>query len=184
MSTIDWSKAPDWASAHGKVFCITSRDIWFNESVYMYVGDTRSYPWSSRETEVMYNHSRQSVTDIVSRPIPWTGEGLPPVGTVCEYLGAHQYNEWSEVKIFGAWRNFVFVDFTDGWRQEDNPKRFRPIRTAEQIAADERLHAIRNALSTINSKIEQYNIDIDCSAAMRATVEAMIDAGYIRQVQP
>jgi hypothetical protein len=45
-------------------------------------------------------------------------------------------------------------------------------------AAEERLHKIRNACSTINSKVEQYNVSIDCSAAMRAVIEAMIDAGY------
>ena len=53
----------------------------------------------------------------------------------------------------------------------------RPIDAAKS-AADERLQHIRNACSAINSKIERYNVSIDCSAAMRATVEAMIDAGY------
>ncbi|MNE41370.1 hypothetical protein D3C80_1354380 [compost metagenome] len=55
---------------------------------------------------------------------------------------------------------------------------FRQIRTPEQIAADERLHKIRNACSDIAAKVEPWNNDIDCSHAMRAAIEAMIDAGY------
>jgi hypothetical protein len=58
------------------------------------------------------------------------------------------------------------------------PGDLRPFRTPEQIAADERTHSILNACSAINSKVEQYNVSIDCSAAMRAVIEAMIDAGY------
>lgn len=43
---------------------------------------------------------------------------------------------------------------------------------------DRRLHQIRNACTVINKAVEPYNTSIDCSAAIRATVEAMIDAGY------
>ena len=42
----------------------------------------------------------------------------------------------------------------------------------------QRLHQIRNACTLINKAVEPYNTSIDCSAAIRATVEAMIDAGY------
>lgn len=87
------------------------------------------------------------MSKFINSDVPeWNGEGLPPVGVVCEYLGAHQYNEWSKVKIFAAWRKFVFVDFTDGWRQEDNPKRFRPIRTPEQIAAEKQAKIVEAQL--------------------------------------
>ncbi len=54
----------------------------------------------------------------------------------------------------------------------------KAIRTPEQIAADQRLHEIRNACTAINNKIEPFNTNIDCSMAIRMTIEAMIDAGY------
>lgn len=119
------------------------------------------------------------------KPILWNGEGLPPVGTVCESEWPDK--EWHEVIILAH-------DFHDGEERAvyrrtidgedsyfgDMAHAFRPIRTSEQIAADERLHAIRNALTAISKTLEQYNLDIDCSVAMRATVEAMVDAGYHR----
>ncbi|MEE4652800.1 hypothetical protein V2L06_20455 [Pseudomonas alliivorans] len=75
----------------------------------------------------------------VVQPDPWNGEGLPPVGkSVCEYLGANQYDEWSVVNIFAHLDNIVFVEYGNGWRAERDISRFRPIRTAEQIAEDER----------------------------------------------
>ena len=67
----------------------------------------------------------------------WNGEGLPPAGLQCEYLGAHQYDEWTVVTVFAHWKDQVFVDYGDGWRSERDLSRFRPIRTPEQIEADQ-----------------------------------------------
>lgn len=80
------------------------------------------------------------------KQIAWDGTGLPPVGTVCEYLGAHRYDEWSVVRIFAEWGDKVFVDFGDGWRDERDESRFRPMRTPEQIASEEREKAIHAML--------------------------------------
>jgi len=60
---------------------------------------------------------------------------------------------------------------------------FRPIRTPEQIAADERTHEIRNALTTINSKVKFPN-DLVRGNILAAAVEAMIDAGCRKVEQP
>lgn len=71
---------------------------------------------------------------------PWTGEGLPPVGTVCE-LRTHKLNEWGRAVIKFASRNVVV------WDWEGEPEisglctryahevEMRAIRTPEQIAA-------------------------------------------------
>ncbi|KPB95713.1 Unknown protein sequence [Pseudomonas syringae pv. maculicola] len=58
---------------------------------------------------------------------------------------------------------------------------FRPIRTAEQIAADERLHKVRNALTAIKAS-RHFPSDEARQNVMVATVEAMIDAGFVQQV--
>lgn len=87
----------------------------------------------ARPTESMALH-HQEVGRITRQ---WNGEGLPPVGTVCEYRGAHQFDVWSEVKIFAEWGHessrVVFFDFGDGWREERRPDRFRTVRTQDQI---------------------------------------------------
>lgn len=87
----------------------------------------------------------QAAVDALNAPkvVEWDGEGMPPVGSAsCEYLGAHKYDEWTVVNIFAHYGHTVFVDFGDGWRAEDDISRFRPVRTAEQVAAEEREKAI------------------------------------------
>ncbi|MBD9459148.1 hypothetical protein IB241_15810 [Pseudomonas sp. PDM05] len=165
--SIDWSKAPAWATAVGKHNISLA---WICDSGYCFQGiyNPPCHPFKEN------SYSLKDFSVVERRP--WPGNGLPPVGTVCEYLGAHQYNEWSEVKIFGSWRNFVFVDFTDGWRQEDNPKRFRPLRTPDQIAADERqrvVMAIGDILITSRGNSNEYH-----------QAGLIYDAGYRKQPAP
>lgn len=87
----------------------------------------------ARPTESMALH-HQEVGRITRQ---WNGEGLPPVGVVCEYRGAHQFDAWSEVRIFAEWGHgsskVVFFDFGDGWREERSPDKFRTVRTQDQI---------------------------------------------------
>lgn len=79
----------------------------------------------------------------------WNGEGLPPAGAFCESLWNESRNEWFRAKIFGANEHGQPI-----FRWEEGPKKyeyqaspltgfrdkpyFRPIRTPEQIAAEER----------------------------------------------
>lgn len=173
MSKIDWDKAPegashfcngDWFKKEGGKWC-----YWFDgarswtEAAY---ADPANFSWWGLRIE---------------RPSPaWSGEGLPPVGTVCECRLpdklTHKYS-WVEAKVI--WHNgpteCAVIKSTSAlsWCDE-----FRPIRTPEQIAADERTHEIRNALTSISHKVEKVNTDIDCSLAIAETVSAMIDAGY------
>lgn len=83
----------------------------------------------------------QAAVDALNAPkvVEWDGAGMPPIGrATCEYLGAHQYNEWTVVNIFAHYGHTVFVDFGDGWRAEKDDSRFRPLSTAERLAAEER----------------------------------------------
>jgi hypothetical protein len=114
----------------------------------------------------------------------WTGEGLPPAGTVCERrfpnVGG---SSWRQITILfiGDQKIFYRDEAGEEWANLPDDVELRPIRTAEQIAADERLHKVRNAFTAIGRGIEKWNTSTDCSAAMRATVEAMIDAGYRKE---
>ena len=60
---------------------------------------------------------------------------------------------------------------------------FRPLRTPEQIAAEERLHNVRNACSAIADTLDDLRGKTKVERAALAVVEAMIDAGY-RKVTP
>lgn len=118
----------------------------------------------------------------------WTGEGLPPVGTVCE-IRAHKLNDWSRATIKFAERNVIV------WDWEDEPAlnglctayahaiEIRPIRTPEQIAAEEREAAIKEAMPIIRDACA-FPQDMGRANIASAVVHAMIDAGYRKQVKP
>lgn len=118
--------------------------------------------------------------DIEPNPHNWNGEGLPPVGAVCEVRNSGLHNPvWEKCTILFCGKHRVLYDSESCYERcahiED--LEFRPIRTPEQIAADKRLHEIRNALSAINSKVHFPN-DLVRGNILAAAVEAMIDAGY------
>jgi hypothetical protein len=123
----------------------------------------------------------------------WTGEGRPPAGTVCEVLWNDARKEYTTCVVVGVEPDTGYPVFRFTGKHKTNQYQsdpltsgiygtqvFRPIRTAEQIAADERLHKVRNALSSI-SGVEEWNVNAEASTAIRATVEAMIDAGYRKE---
>lgn len=112
----------------------------------------------------------------------WNGEGLPPVGAICEMQDG--MGVWTQVEIFADHKHYVH-----GWDDDKRisyfsnlPAEFRPLRTAEQIAAEERLHQVRNALSAIHAG-QLFPNDFVRGNIVAATVEAMIDAGYRKQEQ-
>jgi len=72
----------------------------------------------------------------------WNGKGLPPVGTVCEWHPNH--DGWVKVEILGHSGEETWFR-RDGHESSETCLRmafFRPIRTPEQIAAEEREKAI------------------------------------------
>lgn len=124
-------------------------------------------------------------------PPAWTGEGLPPVGSgVCEYRGAHQWDEWTVVNIFASWGKgssaVVFVDFGDGWREERDPERFRPIRTPEQIAEEARSAELNLMIGAIKDHPGGRH-GVDHLTQLKLHEEACInlyDAGWRKQPSP
>lgn len=112
---------------------------------------------------------------------PWTGEGLPPVGAVCErrtHADAED-GRYEEVKIIAhtskglpVWENTdaMFAGISKAPHMVGGHPEFRPIRTPEQIAADEHEKAIDElAVAT------DWILD-------RAACEAVLAAGYRKQV--
>ena len=128
----------------------------------------------------------QAAVDALNAPkvVAWDGEGMPPVGSAsCEYLGAHKYDEWTVVNIFAHYGHTVFVDFGDGWRAEDDSSRFRPIRTAEQVAAEERE-------AEDNEVMSRYMSLSDCEKGIlghspeRVIIGLMRVMGYRKEPKP
>lgn len=181
MKEIDWSKAPKWA---GAVISSASGVEYF---VSQWGG------WSARRVVGLY-HDDDMAADmnephdwslVALRSPAWNGEGLPLVGTVCEawHSGTHQ----GEVTVlFIGKQTAVLRNHSHGDEQHGAlaSYKFRPILTPEQIAAEERKQLQLLACADIEADLAQYNTSIDCSAAIRATVDAMIAARYRKQEQP
>lgn len=88
--------------------------------------------------------ARESATD------GWNGEGLPPVGSDVEFLSTDDGEYWCEAKVKFIGTHWILVGYSHpihGAQEagvnfvkagDDLSSRLRPIRTPEQIAAEER----------------------------------------------
>lgn len=177
---IDWSKAPEWATRlmRNKYEC---PDAWADDHKdAIWVTDYKS------GTDMIFNLDPSAWDLIENRPAApsWSGEGLPSVGTVCEM---HYCGEWEKTEILCIGVKHVFIRqiAVTGEAFECSLNlsacQFRPIRTPEQIAADDREAAIERACSDIEKQVEGFNVQLSYSVAIRATIEAMIDAGYRKE---
>ncbi|HBP5690612.1 TPA: hypothetical protein L6B06_11545 [Pseudomonas aeruginosa] len=174
--SIDWSTAPKdathWEPDSYHVFGSWMKkegDSWF-----WWEGDVGRWSPSLFISE-------QRMGTFEARPQEsWNGQGLPPVGTVCEYRcnDSCEPNDWTAVHVLA---HAAHGSDTAMLLAEDNngepgtmygriwvPGTCRPLRTPEQIAAEERAKAIEGM----------------CFAEQTLTVKqakALYDAGYRRQ---
>lgn len=159
---IDWSKAPEGATH------------WEHEGPTYTAGWMRLdkdgwwYWTTSKQWEQYRAYLPRSRVAAMIPTTPWNGAGLPPVGTVCEGRGRLD-GEWREVVVLAHRIGRAVVSFTDHerlqWCEADE---LRPIRTPEQIAAEERKLAIDAMQRTVSG----------APLSMRKICEALYDAGY------
>ena len=107
--------------------------------------------------------------------VEWDGEGEPPVGIECEWHP--NVHGWVKVKILGR-------DGSDTWYRASGEEHsqtcrnmafFRPIRTAEQVAAEEREKAIKEMM--------QHGVDAG-DGTIEYSCAALYDAGYRKEPKP
>lgn len=190
---IDWSKAPADAEAG---CCETSQTYaaWFRtdgngqiEQICPKAGVTK---WTSMGGRFDYPIGHEL------RPANWHGAGLPPVGTVCEFAGfnpeetlptdpavgdkvtviAHYLSGCVEVAAFtfNCAANFGSLHVAQGAHGC-----FRPVRTAEQIAADERKAQILEMIDVFGLDTSIWGLD-----TVREICGHLWEAGYRKQVAP
>ncbi|MFU3458056.1 hypothetical protein ACM7KX_29915 [Pseudomonas aeruginosa] len=162
--SIDWSKAPE-----GTTHYHIAEDI---------------NPWRKIEGTVAYEHYRGKWLRVNSFnegcmpgyyvPIPqetWNGQGLPPVGTVCEY----RHMIWPEYRPceirYISEESLVAYDDAQEQFYRTCDMLFRPVRTLEQIAAEEREAGIS----------DMQTITDGAGPTVYAKLSALYDAGYRRQ---
>lgn len=125
--------------------------------------------------------------------IAWTGEGLPPVGLEIEVLFDSRPPKYITAKVIGHDGGKAVYRFVSGRREgeyeSDKPglfdgreglPMFRPIRTPDQIAAEERAKAVSAMLADAGITESAWNDDPETVV----WAEALYDAGYRKQVTP
>ena len=97
----------------------------------------------------------------------WDGEGVPPIGAVCEYYWPDR-GKWRKCEVVAYYfSNVVAIDVFDSTAVSLIHSSFRPIKTPEQIAEEERLHAID----------EMYDLILGWGVEKRM-LAVLYDAGY------
>lgn len=170
---IDWSKAPKgathWSAGDGdryEAYWKPNRDGY----------DCYCPEWD--------NPAWQNISDELpdyAIPIPpkWNGEGLPPVGTVCEFLKHNSppapEGQWTVGDIRYVSDCTVIIG-GDRCEHVHHPRNcsFRPLRTPEQIAAEERQKDLDSLTHDLYRDIGMEPRD----------AEILFNKGYRKQVQP
>ncbi|WP_336187201.1 hypothetical protein [Pseudomonas aeruginosa] len=170
--SIDWSKAPSSATH----YLPEQKDLGWGACWYKKDGDkwlvmncARLEKRDHMEWFVDDSEVDKFVPLLVPRsafPSEWNGQGLPPVGTVCEYYADE--NTWRRCEIVAHKDGQAVVWVNNAHIWASSGASLRPISTPEQIAAQEREKAIKEM----------------CFAEETLTVKqakALYDAGYRRQ---
>lgn len=97
----------------------------------------------------------------------WGGQGLPPVGTVCEIKRSAN---WTKVEVIAHYKGDAVIAVCGEIELRDKSE-LRAIPTPEQIAADE---AKKKAVA----EMIKDSMRKDGSAVWTANAEALYDAGY------
>ncbi|WP_417786719.1 hypothetical protein [Stutzerimonas xanthomarina] len=182
MNDIDWSKAPAWANV---VICAELGAHFWASS---WGGQKLAENIQTGATQYATMYGDHCWHLVASRhEAVWSGEGLPPVGAVCEYQvgGGTWYQctvRYITKPISGDDVQVViecvhlFGEQVAVPGNEIGQVTFRPIRTPEQIAAEEREKAIQQM-------IEDTNILTGIMSDRRIMAGQLYDAGYRRVEQ-
>ena len=166
---IDWSKAPEDATHKDPdtdCFYKLVKDVW-----HLIFGDGESVVSAS-----IYNGETKP-SDLIERPKKqeaWGGEGLPPVGVTCEFTSNDGYN-WKPCRILYTDEVSILTGELEGkadrrlLRKCDADVKFRPIPTAEQVAAEKR----DKAVSEMVDSLKRFN-------SIHEACGMLYDAGYLK----
>jgi len=141
---IDWAEAPEGATHYSLYENVGSP--WLMETEEgRFFWDDYIKDWEHYGSD---NAWPKHFSNSIPRPIEpaepvWNGEGLPPVGSTVEALVREHGDEqeWEEVKVIAHDEGVPIVKWDYKYFSRDLST-LRPIRTPEQIAAEERDKAI------------------------------------------
>ena len=169
---IDFSAAPEGATHYNP----KARTVFWYKKTRMGFDQLKAGRWTK-------SHDKQSVIDglVAIHANDWDGEGLPPVGTVCE--GIDGCSRWIKCRII----HHTIQDPPRAmavWGVDESAGAFfhgyRPILTAEQrAAAEEREKTARELFELVNPEGKWHKFDDNGKARYLAA----IDAGFGKELK-
>lgn len=185
MIEIDWSKAPEGAICYGYIG-IGKCAVWASDDWYQYEEpDGRRFSFDKSGLN-HFSHEQLVITH--RKPSKWRGpeDGLPPVGIYVEIAEGREgqvvsYPAGARVKIYAHCKHVDgttnFAAFCDDHKQVYGVGYhhiFRPIRTPEQIAAQEREKAVKEIMESSRGQYTPHGISFDAACCI-------YDKGYRKQ---
>jgi hypothetical protein len=137
----DWGNAPEDAT-HWEPASDEDDESWMKkdgEDWYFWgAGVSKWIKYNKTTNPIVEDRIKAMIPRPQVEPKEWSGEGLPPVGTVCEYIDAS--GKYHQVEITGYGRSLVLF-VVEGSSNEQctakDPHLFRPIRSEEDRAVEE-----------------------------------------------
>lgn len=171
VAYIDWSKAPERATHF--VISAESRipSGWYQRDGNKMRDLARELEYTFRLDDL---HEGRAIR-LVPRPTAWDGQGPPPVGDSCErrFVGVSGSSWFGCIVLArGSRKIFIRDDNGDEWAHSLDEVEFRPYRTPEQIAAEEREEEI-NRMVALSPMLDK--------GWARKVCTALYDAGYRKQ---
>ena len=144
LTEVDWHNAPEGATHYNaECFC-----PWLKETPPSYFNSSDWVEYGSHAYEDHFNNAikRPQVMTIKE----WGGKGgVPPIGTVCEYYCSER-NKWRMCAIVAYYfADVVAIDVLGRTAVFLPNGLFRPVKTSEQIAEEERLSAIHEMIALV-----------------------------------
>lgn len=177
MSQIDWSKAPEGATHFTPK--IDGSGIWC-DVFWRIDGYVATEAWQVRPEGGLDHYSYPTGFDAsraIPRPVVWDGTGLPPVGAACEcQYAVEHYEAWHAGECIARGlspegEEICVIKSQNTIACYRSGKHIRPIRTPEQIAAEERRSRV-TAIERVMRRGQEQAMTITEIAA------AIHDAGY------
>lgn len=156
----DFEGAPDWAT------CVRQGI----DYIVYYENVDYSGRWQNKNQTFIGYDSFNKFPIIAQRELieVWNGEGLPPVGTVCEWLASGDH-DWVNVTVLGHNGDDTWLKPDDGTQSfvVGNAENFRPVQNEREKAIDDLVYVFINHYG--NPKGAESYINI---------ATAIHDAGY------
>lgn len=160
MSKVDWSLAPKWAD-HVVRGPLIGFEYWASDDRRIQFGGD----FDCRDD----NQVKEGWDIVEEKPQskPWSGpeDGLPPVGIKVDYMGDHCT---VVAHVIERGQKGAILQGNEDWFYGTEAT-IDPIKTPEQLAAEQRETAIRELMDIAQ---------VDC----RVTAARLVDAGFKREV--